>query len=102
MRVSDWLSSCQQVVILQHTGGLVGRVSDSGPIDSCSIPEPAKDPSCILLVADALLIPSWSQCPPGLNYTFRGAGLGAALSPRSGSQLRDISYPLLKIPYTLR
>ncbi len=34
-------------------GSPVGRVSDSCPMDPGSIPEPAKDPSCILMVADA-------------------------------------------------
>ncbi len=34
-------------------GGLVGSGLDSCPLDPGSIPEPAKDPSCILMVADA-------------------------------------------------
>ncbi len=29
------------------------KVSDSCPLDPGSIPEPAKDPSCILMVAEA-------------------------------------------------
>ncbi len=38
-----------------HTshGGMVGRASDSDPAGPGSIPEPAKDPSCILKVAGA-------------------------------------------------
>jgi hypothetical protein len=38
--------------------------------------------------------------PPGLNDTFEGASVGAALSP--GSQLRGISDAALNMPYTLR
>ncbi len=42
------------------------------------------------------------QCPPRLNDTSGRAILDAALSPRSGSQLRGISDSALKTAYTLR
>ncbi len=38
---------------LLGSGGLVGRVSDSGLVGPGLIPELAKDPSCILMMAGA-------------------------------------------------
>ncbi len=40
-------------VLNMGCSGLVGRALDSGPLDPGSVPDPAKGPSCTLMVAGA-------------------------------------------------